>query len=148
MAPDPESILKDITPVKGDWTHIVGSAGVLNALWWSDFLKKYLPEDWKAKDEYVQGAGAAASWVLMKLVPKYLKGGIGEAIKFFFAGTFWGNLGLVERHFVPQVELKAPAAMPESYGYPESPAAPPAPQTIEEFAALEAQTRPARYYGR
>jgi len=144
MAPDPEGILKTLIPTKDDWRLVVGGVGALNAGWLNGFVGKYAPQ-------YApETMGLAASWAGYKLVPAYFKGAIGEAAKSFFLGTLFVNIGMVGKKYVPQIEFKVtqPAGMPESYGYPEPPAAPPAPQTIEELAALEAQTRPARYYGR
>jgi len=149
MAPDPESILKDIIPTQDDWPILVGGIGALNAGWLNAFVGKYLPEDMKGKEGAVETAGALASWVGYKLSPR-IEGAIGEAVKAFCLGSLLTNVGLVGKKYVPQIEFKVtqPAGMPEGAGYPEPPAAPPAPQTIEELAALEARTTPAKYYGK
>jgi len=148
MAPDPDSILKDLTPTKDDWRLLVGGVGALNAGWLNAFVGKYLPEDMKTKEGAIEAAGGLASWAGYKLSPR-LKGSIGEALKSFFLGSLFVNVGLVGKKYVPQIEFKITeaAGMPEGAA-PAPPAAPPAPQTIEELAALEAQVGKRAYYGR
>jgi len=141
MAPDPEGILKELTPVKDDWRLLVGGVGALNAGWLNGFVGKYAPQ-------YApETLGALASWVGYKLSPR-LKGSIGEAAKSFFLGTLFVNIGLVGKKYVPQLEFKVEVAPPA--GMPEQPTPPPpaAPQTIEELAALEAQISTAKYFGK
>jgi len=153
MAPDPEGFLKELTPTKDDWRLLVGGVGALNTGWLNGMVGKYLPEDMKSKEGAVETAGALASWVGYKLSPR-LKGSIGEAVKSFCLGSLFVNIGLVGRKYVPQLEFQVtpPAGgMPYGYGMPAEaapPAAPPAPQTVEELAALEAQTSTAKYFGK
>jgi len=149
MAPDPDSILKDLTPTKDDWRLLVGGVGALNAGWLNAFVGKYVPEEMKSQEGAIEAAGGLASWVGYKLAPR-VKGSIGEALKSFFLGTLFVNVGLVGKKYVPQIEFQVtpPAGMPESAGMPAESAAPPAPQTIEELAALVAQTSAAKYFGK